>query len=112
MSTRNEKKNLDEVLERLFLLIESRKKADPSSSYTAKLFESGVSEISKKVGEEAVETIISAIKSPKNVAAESADLLFHLLVLWSATGVKPNDVFKELKKREGISGIMEKKLRK
>ncbi|MBT3991251.1 MAG: phosphoribosyl-ATP diphosphatase [Rhodospirillaceae bacterium] len=100
-----------EVLERLFAVIESRKGADASSSYTAKLFDAGMAEISRKVGEEAVETITAALSDPKNVTAESADLLYHLLVLWAEAGIKPEDVWAELEKREGTSGIDEKNLR-
>ena len=100
-----------EVLERLFAVIESRKGADASSSYTAKLFDAGMAEISRKVGEEAVETITAALSDPKNVTAESADRLYHLLVLWAEAGIKPEDVWAELEKREGTSGIDEKNLR-
>ena len=101
-----------EVLERLFAVIESRKGADASSSYTAKLFDAGMAEISRKVGEEAVETITAALSTPEDVTAESADLLYHLLVLWAEAGIKPEDVWAELQKREGTSGIAEKASRK
>ena len=101
-------KDSSDILERLFAVILSRKGADTSSSYTAKLFEAGTAEIARKVGEEAVETIIAALSVPHNIAAESADLLYHLMVLWAEAGVKPEDVWAELKKREGISGLEEK----
>jgi len=104
--------NSSEVLERLFAVIESRKGADASSSYTAKLFDDGMAEIARKVGEEAVETITAALSTPENVTAESADLLYHLLVLWAEAGIKPEDVWAELQKREGTSGIVEKAARK
>ena len=100
-----------EVLERLFAVIESRKGADASSSYTAKLFDAGMAEISRKVGEEAVETITAALSGEGDVTAESADLLYHLLVLWAAAGIKPEDVWTELARREGTSGIEEKNSR-
>ena len=104
--------NSSETLDRVFEVILSRKKADPISSYTAKLFDAGMPEISKKLGEEAIETIIAGLNNPGSIASESADLIYHLLVLWAAAGLKPSDVWSELEKREGLSGIMEKALRK
>ncbi len=97
-----------DVLERLFAVIESRKGADATSSYTAKLFDAGMAEIARKVGEEAVETITAALSDTESVTAESADLLYHLLVLWAEAGIRPEDVWAELQKREGTSGIDEK----
>ena len=101
-----------EVLERLFQTIESRRDADPQVSYTAKLFSKGTQRIAQKVGEEAVETVIAAIaKDKEHVVSESADLLYHLCVLWADAEVKPADVFQTLEKREGVSGIAEKNAR-
>ena len=101
-----------EVLERLFLTIESRRGADPQTSYTAKLFSKGTQRIAQKVGEEAVETVIAAVaKDKEHVISESADLLYHLCVLWADAGVRPADVFQTLEKREGVSGIAEKNAR-
>jgi len=101
-----------EVIERLFQTIESRKKADPQISYTAKLFSKGTQRIAQKVGEEAVETVIAAVaKDKEHVISESADLLYHLCVLWANAEVKPADVFQTLEKREGVSGITEKNAR-
>jgi phosphoribosyl-ATP pyrophosphohydrolase len=101
------------VLEELFEVIKSRKKADPEESYVAKLFSKGRAKIAQKLGEEAVETIIDAVAdNKKETICESADLLFHLLVLWADMGIKPESVFKELEKRKGVSGIDEKKGRK
>lgn len=98
-----------EVLDRLFEVIESRKGADADSSYTAKLFAKGRPKIAQKVGEEGVETVIAALaETPEDVINESADLLYHLLVLWADCDVKPEDVWTVLQKREGISGIAEK----
>ena len=98
-----------EVLDRLFEVIESRKGADADSSYTAKLFAKGRPKIAQKVGEEGVETVIAALaETPEDVINESADLLYHLLVLWADCDVKPEDVWAVLQKREGISGIAEK----
>jgi phosphoribosyl-ATP pyrophosphohydrolase len=102
-----------EILEQLFRTIESRKGGDPSASYTAKLLAEGKARIAKKLGEEATETVIAAAGgTPVEVARESADLLYHLLVLWAATGVAPADVWAELARREGTSGLAEKAARK
>ncbi|NKB55499.1 MAG: phosphoribosyl-ATP diphosphatase [Alphaproteobacteria bacterium] len=97
------------VLERLFKVIESRRGADADSSYTARLFDKGTAKIAQKVGEEAVETVIAALGEDRDaLAAESADLLYHLLVLWAARGLDPADVWSALAKREGVSGLEEK----
>lgn len=101
------------AIDTLFAVIESRKGADPDTSYTAKLFAKGRKKIAQKVGEEAVETALAAVsETPAAVAAESADLLYHLLVLWAETGVSPDDVWAELNRRAGVSGIEEKNSRK
>ena len=90
----------DHTIDRLYDVIASRKGADPKSSYTARLFEKGVPKIAQKVGEEAVETVIDGVAGkPDRLVSESADLLYHLLVLWAARGVKPKDVWGELEKR-------------
>ena len=100
------------VLERLFAVIESRKGGDPAASYTAKLLAEGKSKIAKKLGEEATETVIAATAgSAAEVAQESADLLYHLLVLWAAAGVRPAEVWSVLARREGTSGLAEKAAR-
>jgi len=100
------------VLERLYTLILSRKGGDPEKSHTAKLFARGRPRMAQKVGEEAVEAIIAAMKGdPAELVGESADLLYHLLVLWADAGVAPADVFAELARREGTSGVDEKKTR-
>lgn len=97
------------VLDRLFKTIESRRGADPSTSYTAKLFAKGRHKIARKVGEEAIEVIVAAIdETPDHLTAESADVLYHLLVLWADVGIKPHDVWAALAAREGMSGIAEK----
>ncbi len=98
-----------EILNKIFETIESRKGVDPNSSYVASLFEKGREKIAEKVGEESIETIIEAIKDDKEkLASESADLLFHLMILWSDAGLKPNDIFDILSARNGISGHDEK----
>lgn len=101
------------VLERLYATIESRKGADPASSHTAKLFSKGTGKIAQKVGEEAVETVIAAMsEGPDALKSESADLVYHLMVLWADAGIRPEDVWAELERREGTSGIAEKAARK
>ena len=102
-----------EVLEELFEVIKERQDADPEKSYAAKLFERGRPKIAQKFGEEAVELVIEAIAdNKKDAVAESADVLFHMLMLWADMGIKPEKVMKELEKRKGKSGIEEKKNRK
>ncbi len=101
------------AIDTLFEVIQARKGADPETSYTAKLFAKGRKKIAQKVGEEAVETALAAVaEGPAGVASESADLLYHLLVLWAETGVAPDDVWAELNRRAGVSGIEEKNSRK
>ena len=103
----------EHVLDRLYVVIDSRKGADPESSYTARLFSRGRAQIAKKLGEEAVEALIEGIQGDKpKLVAESADMLYHLLTLWAATNVKPKAVWTELARREGLSGIAEKARRK
>ncbi|HEY9348879.1 MAG TPA: phosphoribosyl-ATP diphosphatase [Inquilinus sp.] len=100
------------VLDRLAAVIRSRQGADPASSYTAKLFARGRPKIAQKLGEEAVETVIEAMRGDRDaIAAESADLLYHLLVLWADAGVAPETVWAVLEAREGTSGIAEKAAR-
>ena len=100
------------ILENLFAVIESRRGADPATSYTARLLNKGRAKIAKKTGEEAVEVVVAALaEGREQLAAESADLLYHLLVLWAAGGVKPRDVWAQLAKREGVSGLLEKAMR-
>lgn len=103
----------EHVLDRLYLLIDSRKGADPETSYTARLFSRGRQQIAKKLGEEAVEALIEGIRGDKpKLVGESADMLYHLLTLWASVGVKPQTVWAELARREGLSGIAEKAARK
>jgi phosphoribosyl-ATP pyrophosphohydrolase len=96
-------------IQSLFETIKSRKDADPSTSYVASLFSKGTAKIAQKVGEEAVETAIEALQGDKEkLKQESADLLFHLMVLWADQGIEPHDVVAVLKAREGTSGVDEK----
>ena len=103
---------LGSALERLWNVIQSRRGADPEGSYTARLFARGRTKIAQKLGEEAVETVIEGVgDNPAALVGESADLLYHLLVLWAAAGVSPAEVAAELTRREGTSGIAEKRAR-
>lgn len=107
------KDNSDGTLDRLYDVIASRKGGDAAESYTAKLFGKGTGKIAQKLGEEAVETVIAAVeKNRDETVGESADLLYHLMVLWADAGIRPEDVLAELERREGTSGIAEKKARK
>ena len=103
---------LGAVLDRLWQIIQSRRNADPQSSYTARLFVRGRAKIAQKLGEEAIEAVIEGVgENSAALVAESADLIYHLLVLWAAAGVSPADVAAELARREGTSGIEEKRSR-
>ena len=104
--------NTDGVIDRLYDVIASRKGGDADASYTAKLFAKGTDKIAQKLGEEAVETVIAAVtKDRDGTVGESADLLYHLLVLWADADIRPEDVLAELERREGTSGIAEKAAR-
>ncbi|MCK0127484.1 phosphoribosyl-ATP diphosphatase [Erythrobacter sp. F6033] len=97
------------TLERLEKTIAARREASPDSSYVAKLNAKGVAKIAQKVGEEATETVIAAVSgSNEELVGESADLLFHLMVLLNAKGVSFDHVLGELDRREGLSGLDEK----
>jgi phosphoribosyl-ATP pyrophosphohydrolase len=104
---------MSHVLDNLFATIAARRGADPKTSYTAKLLAEGVERCAKKFGEEAVETVIAASADKKaEVVTESADVLYHLMVLWAACGVEPDQVWQTLASREGRSGLEEKASRK
>ena len=97
------------TLKRLEETIASRRSASPDESYVAKLNAKGLPKITEKVGEEAVETVIAALSgSDEDLVGESADLLFHLMVLLDAKGVSLDEVLAELERREGLSGLEEK----
>ena len=101
-----------EILQRLYTVIESRKGDDPRASYTAQLFADGLPKIAQKLGEEAVETVIAGASGDAAATVrESADLFYHLLVLWAQLGIAPDDVWAELNRREGTSGLAEKSAR-
>jgi phosphoribosyl-ATP pyrophosphohydrolase len=99
------------VLERIAQTLESRKDADPARSYSASLFNQGEDAILRKIGEEAIETLLAA-KENDRLVREMADLWFHCLVLLSYRGIKPEAVLSELERRENISGLDEKATRK
>jgi phosphoribosyl-ATP pyrophosphohydrolase len=97
-----------EVVERLVAMIESRRGADPATSYTAQLL-AHPTKAAKKLGEEALETAIAAVQQDSGaLASESADLIYHWLVVLAAAGVSLDEVAKELEQREGTSGLEEK----
>jgi phosphoribosyl-ATP pyrophosphohydrolase len=105
--------DLAAALSRLWDTIESRRGASADSSYTARLLAAGPVAIARKFGEESLEAIIEAVNSDSAaLTRESADVLYHLLVLWAAAGITPDDVAAELARREGISGIEEKRNRR
>jgi phosphoribosyl-ATP pyrophosphohydrolase len=107
-----DEEQLGPALDRLWRVIQSRRNADPQTSYTARLFSRGRAKIAQKLGEEAVEAVIEGVgNNPAALAGESADLLYHLLVLWAAAGISPTDVAAELARREGTSGLAEKRAR-
>lgn len=100
---------MNDILSRLSEILEQRKTADPQSSYVAKLYHKGLDGILKKIGEEATETVIAAKDGDKEqIVYETADLWFHTLVLLAHQGLGPDDVLRELARREGLSGIAEK----
>jgi phosphoribosyl-ATP pyrophosphohydrolase len=93
------------ILDRLFAVIETRRGCPPATSYTARLLAEGRTCIARKLGEEAVETVIAALAEDKRrLVAESADLIYHLLVLWSETEVRPQEVWAELARRRSVVG--------
>jgi phosphoribosyl-ATP pyrophosphohydrolase len=97
------------VLDRLWSVVTNRRDADPTLSHSARLLSRGPAKVAQKFGEEAVECLIEAVRGDRDaVIAESADVLYHLVVLWVSTGVAPEDVWAELMRREGVSGITEK----
>jgi phosphoribosyl-ATP pyrophosphohydrolase len=102
----------EHTLDRLFATIAARKGGDAKTSYTAQLLAAGVEKCARKFGEEAVEAVIAACREDsKALTAESADVLYHLAVLWAAAGITPEDVYAALKAREGQSGLAEKAAR-
>jgi phosphoribosyl-ATP pyrophosphohydrolase len=102
-----------DTLDRLETVIAARRSASAEASYVASLFAKGREKIAQKVGEEATETIIAALSGdPAKLRSEAADLLFHLMILLADGDVAIDDVFAELDRRDGVSGIAEKAARK
>jgi phosphoribosyl-ATP pyrophosphohydrolase len=100
------------VLDRLWSVVTSRRTANPAVSHSARLLSRGTAKVAQKFGEESVECLIEAVAGNRDgVVAESADVLYHLIVLWVACGIRPEEIWEELKRREGISGIAEKAAR-
>ncbi|MEK7321581.1 MAG: phosphoribosyl-ATP diphosphatase [Pseudomonadota bacterium] len=99
----------EDVLTRLATVLETRKGADPSSSYVAGLYAKGLDAILKKIGEEATETVMAAKDGAADrIVYEIADLWFHTLVLLAQQGLHPDAVLAELERRAGLSGLTEK----
>ena len=108
----NDKQATAHFLDELYETIASRRGGNAEESYTAGLFEGGLGKMAGKIGEEATEVIVAALReTPDHVISESADLLYHLMVLWAEQGITPEDVMEELKSRAGKSGIEEKESR-
>ena len=98
--------NKVEVLVRLFETIEKRSKDDPSQSYTAKLLSEGKEKCIAKLKEESLETVEAAEKEQvSQIIYESADLIYHLLVLWKKFDLTPDQIYTELENREGKTGL-------
>ncbi|UYH52228.1 phosphoribosyl-ATP diphosphatase [Candidatus Kirkpatrickella diaphorinae] len=97
------------VLDRLHETVLSRRGTDPSLSHSARLLSRGRKKIAQKFGEEAVECLIEAVAGSANeLVSESADVLYHLIVLWVDAGIAPQEIWQELQRREAMSGIAEK----
>ena len=100
------------VLGRLWSVVMQRRGADQAISHSARLLARGVGKVAQKFGEESVECLIEAVAgNSQALIAESADVLYHLIVLWVACGITPVEVWSELERREGVSGVAEKAAR-
>ena len=100
------------LLHDLETIISARKNADPDNSWTAKLLAKGPEKCAEKFGEEAIEAIIATVQNDRaGLVAESADVLYHFLVMLAARDVPLDEVFAELEKRQGTSGVVEKAMR-
>src|SRR6266436_10048331 len=104
---------MSDSIARLYQAAQACRHDDPSTSRTARLLRSGRSKMAKKLAEEAIEVVIDAMNGDRNaVVRESADLLYNLVVVWAASGVRPSEVWKEMDRREGLFGIAEKLLKR
>jgi phosphoribosyl-ATP pyrophosphohydrolase len=100
---------MSDSLDRLYHAVIAAKDLDPATSRTAKLFQRGPAKMAKKLAEEAIEVVIDAVNgNTEAVVRESADLLYNLTVLWASAGVRPEDVWREMERREHLLGIAEK----
>jgi phosphoribosyl-ATP pyrophosphohydrolase len=100
---------MSDSLNRLYLAVLAARDLDPAVSRTARLFQRGPAKMAKKLAEEAIEVVIDAVnRNPQAVIRESADLLYNLTVLWASAGVRPQDVWAEMDRREATLGIAEK----
>src|ERR1700761_1839534 len=100
---------MSDSLERLYLAVLAAKDLDPATSRTARLFQRGPAKMAKKLAEEAIEGGIDAVNGKADaVVRESADLLYNLTVLWASAGIQPEDVWREMRRREQMLGIAEK----
>ncbi len=98
-----------DLLDRLFAAVQEARERSPSASRTSKLFRDGVQKMAKKLAEEAVEVGLGAVMmNREQVILESADMLYHLAVIWVECGVAPDDVMAEIDRRERLYGIAEK----
>ena len=103
---------MTDSVERLYSGVIAAKHGDPTRSRTARLLRSGRAKMAKKLAEEAVEVVIDAMNGSREaVIKESADLVYHLVVLWVSSGVQPKEVWKEMERRERLFGIAEKLLK-
>ncbi len=97
------------VLDRIWSVVRDRRNADPGASHSARLLARGTAKVAQKFGEEAVECLIEAVAgNSEALIAESADVLYHLVVLWVDAGLEPGEIWAELTRREGVSGVAEK----
>uniref|UniRef100_E6VFW2 Phosphoribosyl-ATP pyrophosphatase n=1 Tax=Rhodopseudomonas palustris (strain DX-1) TaxID=652103 RepID=E6VFW2_RHOPX len=100
---------MTDSLERLYQAVLAARDLDPATSRTARLFQRGSGKMAKKLAEEAIEVVIDAVNGNREaVIRESADLLYNLTVLWASAGVRPEDVWDEMRRRENLLGIAEK----
>ena len=100
---------MGDSLGRLYQAVIAAKDLDPATSRTARLFKRGPAKMAKKLAEEAIEVVIDAVnRKPDAVIRESADLLYNLTVLWASAGVRPEDIWAEMDRREALFGIAEK----
>jgi phosphoribosyl-ATP pyrophosphohydrolase len=103
---------MSDSIDRLFRAVVAAEGADPATSRTARLLRAGRGKMAKKLAEEAIEVVIDAVNGSREaVVRESADLLYNLVVLWTASGVEPKDVWDEMDRRERLFGIAEKLLK-